>query len=413
MHIELGQTVRLSLDSVSAQKFRSGLTVLGIVIGITTVVTVASMLSGLREGIITFFQELGPNNIFIMRTSGPPDGNMVPIKERKRTAILPEYADFIRQSCFAVKDVGLTLVLQGSSMTARVPGYESEDITVQAYTPNMASISPKDIEAGRFFTPEEDHRGAHTIVIGSGLSDALFPNGKPLGRQVVIDGAEWIVIGVYAKGKGGFFGQNNTDNAVILPMQTARQRYPQLTNFQLTANALPGRRDEAVEEVRAALRRIRNVPRDKEDDFNLTTPDQIIKQFNQITGIIGLVAIAISSLGLLVGGVGVMNIMLMSVTERTREIGTRMAIGARRFDIVGQFLVEAVTLTLLGGVVGLLVSIAITFVLGKLIPSIPATVPAWAIMAGIGTSVGVGVFFGVWPAVKASRLDPVEALRYE
>ena len=410
MHIEIGQTVRLSLDSVSAQKFRSGLTILGIVIGITTVVTVASMLTGLRDGIITFFQELGPNNIFAMRTSGPGGGN---IKERKRTPIKPEYAEFIRASCFAVRDVGITLMMQGSSMTARVPGFESEDITVMAYSPNMAAISPKDIEAGRFFTPEEDHRGAHTIVIGKSLSNALFPNGKPLGRQVVIDGAEYIVIGVYAKAKGGFFGQNDTDSAVVLPLQTARQRYPQLTNFQITANALPGRRDEAMEEVRAALRRIRNVPRDKDDDFSLTTPDQIIKQFNQITGIIGLVAIAISSLGLLVGGVGVMNIMLMSVTERTREIGTRMAIGARRFDIVGQFLVESVTLTLLGGVVGLLVSIAITFVLGKLIPSIPATVPAWAILAGIGTSVGVGVFFGVWPAVKASRLDPVEALRYE
>jgi putative ABC transport system permease protein len=414
MHIELAQTVRLSLDSIRAQKFRSGLTILGIVIGITTVVTVASMLSGLREGIITFFRELGPDNVFVMRTTGPPDGNMAPPKERRRALLRPEYVDFIRESCYSVRDVGLTLMLQGTrSMTARVPGYEAEDIMVMAYSPNMAGISPKDIETGRFFTPEEDHRTAHVIVIGRNLSDVLFPNGKPLGRQVVLDGAEYAVIGVYAKAKGGFFGQNDTDNAVVMPLQTARQRYPQLTNFQITASALPGRRDEAVDEIRAALRRIRNVPRNKEDDFNLTTPDQIIKQFNQITGVIGLVAIAISSLGLLVGGVGVMNIMLMSVTERTREIGTRMAIGARRFDIIGQFLVEAVTLTGLGGMVGLLVSVVITFAIGKLVPSIPSTVPAWAILAGIGTSVGVGVFFGVWPALKASRLDPVEALRYE
>ena len=413
MHIGLAQTVSLSLDSVRAQKFRSGLTILGIVIGITTVVTVASMLSGLREGIVTFFRELGPDNIFVSRTSGPPDGNMASAKERKRVALRPEYADFIRQSCYTVKDIGVTLMLQGGSMTARVPGYESESIAVMAYTPNMAAISPKDLDVGRFFTPEEDHRAAHVIVIGKGLSDALFPSGKALRRQVVVDGAEYLVIGVYAKAKGGFFGQNDTDNAVVLPFQTARQRYPQMTNFQITANALPGRRDEAVEEIRAALRRIRNVPRDKEDDFNLTTPDQIIKQFNQITGIIGLVAIAISSLGLLVSGVGVMNIMLMSVTERTREIGTRMAIGARWFDIVGQFLVEAVTLTGLGGLVGLVISVALTFAIGKLVPAIPATLPMWAILAGIGTSVGVGVFFGVWPAIKASRLDPVEALRYE
>jgi putative ABC transport system permease protein len=413
MHIELAQTVRLSLDSVRAQKFRSGLTILGIVIGITTVVTVASMLSGLREGIITFFRELGPDNIFVMRTTGPPDGSMAPPKERKRALLKPEYADFIRQSCFSVKDAGLTLMMRGGAMTARVPGYESEDLSVMGTSANMAAISPKDIEEGRFFTPEEEHRAARVIVIGRSLSDALFPNGKPLNRQVVIDGAEYVVIGVYAKAKGGFFGQNDTDSAAVMPLQTARQRYPQLTSFQITVNALPGRRDEAVEEVRAALRRIRNVPKDKEDDFNLTTPDQIINQFNQITGVIGLVAIAISSLGLLVGGVGVMNIMLMSVTERTREIGTRMAIGARRFDIVGQFLVESVTLTGLGGLVGMAIAMAITFVLGKLVPSIPSTVPAWAITAGMGTSVGVGVFFGVWPAVKASRLDPVEALRYE
>lgn len=417
MNIGVAETIQLSLNSVRTQKFRSGLTILGIVIGISTVVTVASLLSGLREGIITFFQELGPDNIFVMRNSGGPDGAMAPPKERKRLPLRVEYADFIRQSCFAVQDVGLTLmipnVVNGASMTARVPGYESDDINLTANTPNMSGISPQEVEQGRYFTPEEDHRGAHVVMIGRSLSDALFPNGRPVGRAIVIGGAEYSVVGVFAKAKGGFFGQNQLDNGVILPFQTARQRYPQLNAFRITAKARPGRRDEAMEEVRAALRRVRNLPSGKEDDFTLNTSEQIIKQFNQITGIIGLVAIAISSLGLLVGGVGVMNIMLMSVTERTREIGTRKAIGARRRDIVGQFLVEAVTLTGLGGIVGLGFAFLITIILGKLMPSIPSSVPLWAVLSGIGTSVAVGVFFGVWPAVKASRLDPVDALRYE
>jgi putative ABC transport system permease protein len=190
-------------------------------------------------------------------------------------------------------------------------------------------------------------------------------------------------------------------------------RYPQIDRFMITAKAKPGMRENAFQEVEGAMRRIRRLPTNAEDDFSISTPDQIIQQFDNITGLIGLVAISISGLGLLVGGIGVMNIMLMSVTERTREIGVRKALGARRRDIIGQFLVEATTLTGSGGVLGILISVGITTLLGALIPSLPAKVPAWALIAGFSISVAVGVFFGVWPAVKASRLDPVEALRYE
>jgi putative ABC transport system permease protein len=181
----------------------------------------------------------------------------------------------------------------------------------------------------------------------------------------------------------------------------------------ITAKARTGMRDGAFQEVEGAMRRIRRVPTNADDDFAISTPDQIIQQFDRITGLIGLVAIAISGLGLLVGGIGVMNIMLMSVTERTREIGVRKAVGARRRDIIAQFLVEATTLTGLGGVLGILIAVAITMLIGALVPSLPSKVPAWALITGFSTSVAVGVFFGVWPAVKAARLDPVEALRYE
>jgi putative ABC transport system permease protein len=230
---------------------------------------------------------------------------------------------------------------------------------------------------------------------------------------MMMDGAEYTIVGVYAKAKGGFFGENGMDNSVEMPLHTAEMRYPQIDRFMITAKAKAGLRDQAFQEVEGTMRRIRRLPTGVEDDFSISTPDQIIQQFDRITGLIGLVAIAISGLGLLVGGIGVMNIMLMSVTERTREIGVRKALGARRLDIVGQFLVEAMTLTGAGGVLGIVIAVLITTLIGALVPALPSKVPGWALVAGFTTSVAVGVFFGVWPAVKAAKLDPVEALRYE
>jgi len=254
---------------------------------------------------------------------------------------------------------------------------------------------------------------AKVAVIGSNLSDALFPDGRPLGRTFTADGAEYTVVGVMAKAKGGFFGENGMDSQMVMPLKTAVARYPQLDRFQVTAKAKKGRRKEALDEVEAIMRRLRHLKRDEPNDFSITTPDQIIQQFDQITGLIVMVSIAISALGLLVGGIGVMNIMLVSVTERTREIGVRKALGARRRDIVGQFLAEAAALTGVGGVLGILIAVGATFIIGFLVPSLPSAVPMWAVIAGFSVSVAVGVFFGVWPAMKAARLDPVEALRYE
>ena len=221
------------------------------------------------------------------------------------------------------------------------------------------------------------------------------------------------MIGVYSKAKGGFFGENGQDNEIDIPLHTAESRYPQINRFMIVAQAKPGKRQEAYDEVEGTMRRLRRLQTGEADDFSISTPDQIIQQFDKITSLIGLVAIAISGLGLLVGGIGVMNIMLVSVTERTREIGVRKALGARRRDIVGQFLVEAMTLTGAGGMLGIAIAVGLTMLVGALIPALPAKVPSWALITGFSVSVAVGVFFGVWPAVKAAQLDPVEALRYE
>jgi len=316
-----------------------------------------------------------------------------------------------------VEDVGLSLFIPtlvgGRPLTARVPGFESDNISLVGNTANMASLSPRDIENGRYFTPDEEARVLRVAVIGNSLALALFPSGDAVGKTMMVDGAEYTVIGVFAKAKGGFFGENGFDNQITIPRRTAALRYPQVDRYMITAKALPGMRQDALEEVRGVIRKIRRLTPEAPDDFSLSSPDQIIQQFDRITGLIGLVAIAISGLGLLVGGIGVMNIMLVSVTERTREIGVRKAIGARSRDIIGQFLVEAMALTGAGGVLGIVIAILITMLVGALVPSLPSKVPSWALVTGFTVSVAVGLFFGVWPAVKAARLDPVEALRYE
>jgi putative ABC transport system permease protein len=327
-----------------------------------------------------------------------------------------EFAETIAKAS-SVEQVSLALFVPGATngkvITAKVAGFETENLSIAGTTPNAIETSPKDFDQGRYFTEEENERGLHVAVIGYNLAQALFPNGNAVNRVFMMDGAEFTVVGVFAKAKGGFFGENGADSQAAIPIKTAESRYPQIDRYMITAKAKPGMRKDAFDEVQGIMRRLRRLKTGEEDDFSLSTPDQIIQQFDKITGLVGLVAIAISALGLLVGGIGVMNIMLVSVTERTREIGIRKALGARRLDIIGQFLFEAMALTGVGGMLGILVAVLITMLIGALVPALPSSVPTWAVVSAFTVSCAVGLFFGVWPAVKASRLDPVEALRYE
>ena len=417
MQVSWGENVKMALGAVWLHRFRSLLTVLGIVIGITTVVTVSSLLTGLRQGVVQFFEEFGPDNIFLYKTSGDPSSPMVSPKEAKRRAIRADYAEIIKRLCPSVLDTSTALMIpplvHGQQITAKVPGIDTDQIGLTGVSANQFSIAPRNLTAGRVFTPEEDRRAAHVVELGQRIAEVLFPDGRAVGKTIQMDGAEYLVLGVFEKAKGGFFGENGLDREITMPLRTAELRYPQLDRFMITARARTGLRDQAYDEVEGLLRKLRRTPALAPDDFSLTTADQIVKQFDQITGLIVMVSIAISGLGLLVGGIGVMNIMLVSVTERTREIGVRKALGARRIDIVTQFLAEAIALTGVGGIVGIVFAILVTLLIGVLVPSLPSAVPVWAVVTGFSVSVAVGLFFGVWPAVKAARLDPVDALRYE
>jgi putative ABC transport system permease protein len=416
MQVNARETLGMATDAVWSHKLRSGLTILGIVIGITTVVTVAALLTGLNKSMVDFFKQFGPNNIFVSKVSGDPSGANAPPKERRRRPLRPEYVDYLRTIVHSIDGVALSLYVtpaSGHILTAKVPGYESENMSLTGETPNLYDISPRDLREGRIFTPEENHRGMRLAVLGASIADTLFPNGNAIGQTFMVDGVEYSVLGVFQLAKGGFFGENGMDHEIVIPYETARLHYPEANIYYITAHARPGLRDDAVAEIRDALRKLRHLAPGAEDDFVVSTPDSIVQNLNRITGMVVLISIAISAVGLLVGGIGVMNIMLVSVTERTREIGVRKAIGARRRDIVAQFLAEAVALTGLGGIIGIVFSVTVTTLISAIFPSLPAEVPTWAVVTGFTVSVAVGVFFGVWPAVLASRLDPVEALRYE
>ena len=252
------------------------------------------------------------------------------------------------------------------------------------------------------------------MVIGRNVVKALFPNRSQIvGNQVLMAGKKYEVIGVLEKRKGSFFGENEEDNAIYIPFRSAQKLSTRNDFLLLIIRAKSGQLQTALDQVEAVLRRQRNVKFNEPNNFDLSTSEKFIKQFDSITAAIGIIAIAISGVGLMVGGIGVMNIMLVSVTERTREIGVRKAIGARRKDIVTQFLFEAMTLTSLGGVIGIILSVLVSFLLLFLLPDLPSKIPLWAVITGLTVSTGVGLVFGVWPARVASRLDPIECLRYE
>ena len=415
----LRETLRMALDSVRSHKFRSFLTVLGIVIGVMTAIIIASILTGLRQNIVSIIEEYGTNNIYAFHLStGPRTGE--DRSERTRKPLTVADAETIQEQASAVEEVGQVapnIGYSGGPFDDNI-SYEGHNYrwgNTQGVTANYAGITNIAIKEGRFITENDDQQRANVMVIGVNAADALFPvkSQQIAGTKVRMGGINFEIVGVLEKRKAGFFGENEEDNAVFIPFRTAQKVAPAKGYLLLVIKARPGLVNEALQQSEDILRRRRNVNFGDPNNFDIKTADKCIEQFDSITAMIGLVAIAISSLGLLVGGIGVMNIMLVSVTERTKEIGVRKALGARRRDIVRQFLFEAMTLTFLGGILGVILAVGISKLVMLFIPSLPASIPTWAVISGLTVSIGVGILFGVWPARKASRLDPIECLRYE
>ena len=415
----LRETLVMALDSVRSHKFRSFLTVLGIVIGVMTAITIASILTGLRQNIVAMIEEYGTNNIYAFHLSTGPRVNE-DRSERLRKPLTVADAEAISAQSSAVDEVAIVAPNVGYSGgpfddNVTYEGHNYRWGNTQGVTSNYADICNITLREGRFISELDDQQRANVMVIGVNAADALFPGQQSniAGTQVRMGGYNFEIVGVLEKRKAGFFGENEEDNAVFIPMRTAQKVAPAKGHLLFVIRARSGQVNEALTQSEEILRRRRNVKFEAPNNFDIKTADKFIEQFDSITAMVGLIAIAISSLGLLVGGIGVMNIMLVSVTERTKEIGVRKALGARRRDIVRQFLFEAMTLTFLGGILGVVLAVGISRIIMLLVPSLPASIPSWAVITGLTVSVGVGLIFGVWPARKASRLDPIECLRYE
>jgi putative ABC transport system permease protein len=410
----------MALTTLRENKMRSFLTVLGVVIGITSLLSVVSILVGVYGDVNAYLSDYGAETFFIFRFDpGIHTGRLTP-DERMRKPLTLEDAEAIADLCPDVRAVSAQVFprfteggpSRGPS-TARYLSKEISGIDYNGALPSTEEVFNSHPERGRFFNEAENLHHSDVAVIGPDIAKTLYPDDEPLGKPILVDGVTYQVIGVLEKRKGQLMKDQSADKSVLVPYRTYQKHLPQDDENFIGAEPYPGRMPQAEDEIRTVLRRRRNVPYDKPDNFGISSAQQIADQFRQITSSVALLISVVSSIGLLVGGVGVMNIMLMSVTQRTREIGVRKAIGARRSDVTWQFLTEAIVLTGSGGIIGVLLGGGISLLINLTVPTLPSSIPVWSIILAVAVSMSVGLFFGMYPAIKAAKLDPVDALRYE
>ncbi len=400
----------LAFETIRTHKLRAFLTVLGVIIGTGTIIGVAAILTGFDATITNVLRSFGPNSIIVFKFPvGPRTSNLTP-EERTRKDLTYQNAVDIRERCKSVEDVSSMLFANGM-VNLHYKGNDVYDVNLMGVEEAYARGGQVDMHLGRFFTDEESRHRLPVAVVGQDVEKGLFAHMDPVGKEILINGHEFQVIGTMLRPAASFFG--DTDTRVLLPYGAMQKLYPNARENAIVVTASAGKLPAAMDEVRTVLRVDRHVPYTKPDNFALSTAEQMVEDFRQITAVTFLVMVTLSSIGLLVGGIGVMNIMLVSVTERTYEIGIRKALGARRSDILIQFLIEAAALTGMGGIAGIIFGWLISLIARLVFTSIPASVPLWAAILGVAVSVAVGLFFGIWPANKAARLDPVVALRYE
>jgi putative ABC transport system permease protein len=412
----LGEVVGMSIDTIRTNKMRSALTVLGVVIGITSIVGMTSLIRGFDETLRDSIRELGPNTIYVQKMGAISFTEGKTFQELlKRPNLVPADARAIAElPSVALVDIwlmggGRTRVFYGNQRTT--------PIGVMGVTENFAAVSFVKLEHGRFIVPSEVQNRRQVVVLGQTPYQSLFPNQDPIGKKVRVGPREFTVIGVVGKrpNMGGL--AQGADDFVVIPYTTHEKFYGKVGVFNRSAMiAVVPRddvtRDETMREVEELMRIRHNVRLDEPNDFDLLTQDAMMKIWDQFSQATFLALVVISSIALMVGGIGVMAIMMISVTERTREIGVRKALGARRREILWQFLIEAAFLTSTGGILGILVGSGIGLAVNMAL-DFPVSLPWWSFALGIGFSASVGIFFGLFPAIKASRLDPIEALRYE
>jgi ABC-type antimicrobial peptide transport system permease subunit len=408
------EDVKMALETIRGHKVRSFLTVLGVVVGTMVAIVVASILLGVQKNIQDSLNEFGVDNLFVFKFDPGIHFGRISTEERMRKPLTYEDGMAIKEDVSTIKNVVVEALPRIGSgpqpiRTARNKNHELTNLQFRGVTSSYSEVVNGKMKEGRFFTDLEDLHREEWVVLGFDAEKALFPDERAEGKQLLVDGNPYTVIGVFEKKKNTM--NQAGDVEVLIPYRTYRKHYPRDDEHVIIAMAQPGMKNVAEDQMRGVLRMRRRVPPNKPDNFGISSAEEIGNQFADIMAKILQYVIGVVSVGLLVGGVGVMNIMLMSVTERTREIGVRKAIGARRRDISFQFMVEAVTLTGIGGMMGVLLSLLASFLMQ--LAHFPSSVPLWAILVAVGVASSVGLFFGIYPAMKAARLDPVDALRHE
>lgn len=402
------ESVGMALSSLRVHKLRSGLTVLGVIIGITSLVGMVSLVQGLNRSMARQIRSLGTSVIYVRKHEPGVFVGELPESLRHRKDFTVEDAAAVQALC---PSVAAAVPVSYTMTTLKYRNTETKMAEVLGSYPGYLEIHELGVSAGRAFTEQEVLHKADVCLMGQDLLETLFPGTVALGRWVLIGGTRFLIVGELEK-RGRFLGQSQ-DNYVIMPHSTLKKRFGGDIETYIDAKPLSvDKTDSAIDEITDLLRRRRGVPVNAASDFGVFTEDVLMDLYHKITGTFYIVMIAISSIALMVGGVGVTNIMFVSVTERTKEIGLRMAVGARRSDVLIQFLTEAVVLTATGGAIGIGLGVGVGWLVEK-VAHIPSAAPAWALALGFLFSSAVGLFFGMYPAFKASRLDPVTALRYE